>query len=432
MAEKFDCVIIGAGPAGLTAALILARSGMSVVVVERGQYPGSKNMFGGVLYCRELNEIIPEFWEKAPVERPVMHWNASFLRGGSKISLNYENLQYNMPPYNAFTVLRARFDQWYADVVQEAGAVLVTETLVEDLLYENNKIVGVRTGRDNGEIIADVVVAADGVNTIVRRKAELLGELCEDETYLGVKEILSISEKALKKNFNLSDNEGAAHLYIGDVTDNVPGGAFIYTNKDSISVGIVVNLAYLVRSRLNTPDLLEKFKRHPLVQPYVKDSEPSEYLAHLIPEPKFCSKNNFYADGLLITGDAAGFTLNTGLRLEGANPAITSGRAAAEAIIKAAGQGGYTAKNLHLYHEYLEKYGLLEDLKKFRHAPDFFKNRRLYKEYPELTNGLAEGLFSVEPGSRKGIGTVFRERINGRLSRTRILKDVYSAWRALG
>src|SRR5439155_17654608 len=70
--SRFDVVVVGAGLAGTAAAYLLAKAGLSVVCIERGDEPGTKNVMGGVLYRQPMEKIIPGWWRQAPVERPVV------------------------------------------------------------------------------------------------------------------------------------------------------------------------------------------------------------------------------------------------------------------------------------------------------------------------------------------------------------------------
>lgn len=432
MLGKWECVVIGAGPAGVTTALVLARSGVQVLVLERGEYPGSKNMFGGALYAGGLNELVPGFWEEAPLERPITRWVISLLGTDSSASLRFESERFHRPPYNAFTVLRSKFDRWYAEKAQQAGATVMCETLVEDFLWEGGKVAGVRVGRRQGEVLADVVVAADGVNSLVSRKSGLTRDISASGVSLGVKEILEFPGGSVEKNFSLSGDEGTAQTFVGKATNGIPGAGFIYTNKDSVSVGVVTKLSSLSASGLRPEELLEGFKRHPSIWPLLKEGVPREYSAHLIPEGRGVSAVTLCADGILVTGDAAGFTLSTGARLEGANCAIASGIAAAEAILEAKKKRDFSKQSLGVYQRLLERHGVLADMKRFRNAPKFFKNPRLYRDYPEAACALAESIFTVGPGPRAGLFKLFNEGIRGKLSWAQILKDALAGWRALG
>jgi electron transfer flavoprotein-quinone oxidoreductase len=152
---SFDAIVVGAGPAGTTAAYVMARAGLNVALLERGSSPGSKNVFGGVLYTTVLNRLIPGFVEEAPLERHIKGIRIFLISPENAVSVGIESLQHNQPPYNhSFTVSRAKFDQWYAGKAEEAGAMLVPETVVEDLLKDDKgRVVGVKVRGDEGELL---------------------------------------------------------------------------------------------------------------------------------------------------------------------------------------------------------------------------------------------------------------------------------------
>ncbi len=392
--EKFTAIVVGAGPAGSTAAWLLAKEGHDVALVERGTSPGSKNMYGGRMYSHALNRIMPGFWEEAPVERAISRETITFLSGDQSVSIVCNNMGWAADPYHSFTLLRAEFDTWLASKAEEAGALLACGIRVDDLLIDGGRVTGIRAGDE--EMLADVVVAADGVNSILAQKAGWAKMFAPSQVATGVKQIIELPAETINQRFQLDGNNGAARLFVGDCSNGMQGGGFLYTNKSSVSLGLVINAGELRKSEVKLCDLMEDFKSNPHIAPLIEGGQVAEYSAHLVPEAGLAMMPQLYGDGMVVVGDAAGFVLNLGYTVRGMDFAIASGEAAARAIMEAKARNDFSRRGLSRYKELLEQSFVLRDLEAYRKAPGFLENERMFKAYPKLAAGLATGLFTVD------------------------------------
>ncbi len=392
--EKFTAIVVGAGPAGSTAAYLLAREGHDVVLVERGTTPGGKNMYGGRMYSHALNRIMPRFWEEAPVERPVAQESITFLNGDRSVSIGCQNMSWAAGPYHSFTLLRAEFDAWLASKAEEAGALLACGIRVDELLTDRGKVIGIRAGED--EMLADVVIVADGVNSILAQKAGFAKMFGPRQVATGVKQIIELPAETISSRFQLEGNNGAARLFVGDCSNGMQGGGFLYTNKSSISLGLVINVGELQRCRVKLCDIIEDFKSNPHVAPLIEGGEVAEYSAHLVPEAGLAMMPQIYGDGIVVAGDAAGFVLNLGYTVRGMDFAIASGEAAARTVMEAKARNDFSRQGLSRYLDLLKQSFVLRDLEAYRKAPEFLENERMFKAYPELITGIASRLFTVD------------------------------------
>lgn len=433
MKRQFDAIVVGAGPAGSTTALLLARAGLKVALIERGAYPGAKNVSGAAFYgTRILDAILPRFWEEAPVQRYIVRRVIRFLSGDAAFSLDFQSERFGVPPYLGLILLRPQFDRWYAEKAREAGAVLLTSTVVDDLLWDSGRIVGVRCRREDGDLYAPVVVAADGVNAFLAKKAGLQREFDPADVSVGVKEVIALDPRAIEERFGVQGDEGVVHECLGAVTGTAYGGGFLYTNRDSLSVGVIVQIASLARERLRPYELLENFKAHPAVAPLVRGGITREYSAHMIPEGGYDRIPRLYGPGLLVTGDAAGLVLAAGLYLEGMNFAIASGEAAARAVQEAHRAGDFSAASLSRYQKMLEASFVLRDLKSYRHAGAFLNNPRVQNVYPQVLCEVVERVLTVDGRPRRKALALAREAIRARgLTVGTVLRDLWSGGRAL-
>ena len=433
-APDFDVIVVGAGPAGSAAALVLARAGRRVCVLERGPFPGSKNMYGGVVYGRILDTLIPRWWEEAPVQRWVTRRGTVIMTETQSLTIDYRTTAWGDEPYNGATTFRPDFDSWLAGHATDAGAVLVTSTTATGLLRDaSGRICGVRTDRPDGDLTALIVIAADGVNSFLAKEAGLYPKATPDNFTLGAKEVLALPRDEIEKRFGLTGNEGA-DLEIVGCTRGIAGGGFIYTNLESIALGVVVSVTELAEAKVRPEELIADLKRHPMVAPLVAGAELKEYSAHLIPEGGYDMMPELVTDAMLVVGDAAAMCLAAGVWLEGVNFAIGSGQAAGQAAIEALAARDTSAGALAGYRRRIEESFVLADHRKLRRAPELLMSHRMQTVYPTLMCNLAEGMFTVtNPVPKKGVvalswGEIRRARVKLR----HLAHDLYTSVRTFG
>lgn len=428
--EVFDAVVVGAGPGGTAAALTMARAGLNVVLVERGERPGVKNVMGGVMYGRMLADVLPESWSEAPIERVVTDERLWLTTPDSVVALGHKHVPPQGGPPNAFTVLRVPFDAWFASQAESAGALLVPGTTVEDVIREDGRVVGVRTGRADGDIRARLVVIADGANSFLVQKAGLGRPLEPTEMALVVKEIIALPREVIEERFTLEPGTGATIEVYGAVTRGMAGYGFIYTNRESLSVGIGALIAHFMRTRITPWELLDGFKAHPMVAPLLRGGEVREYLAHAIPEGGYRAMPRLFDDGVLVVGDAAMMVNN--LHREGSNLAMAAGRMAGETAIHAAKVGDWSARTLALYQELLEASFVLQDLRKYQRLPELAdRHPELLQVYPELISEALHEMLTVDGAAKREKQRRILRRLLARRPWWQLLRDAYEGWRAL-
>jgi electron transfer flavoprotein-quinone oxidoreductase len=396
--ERFDAIVIGAGMAGNAASLRLAELGLKVLQLERGEYSGSKNVQGAILYADMLEKIIPGFREEAPLQRHLVEQRFWMMDDRSHTGLHYRSDDFNEERPNRYTIIRAEFDQWFSSKVKAAGAVVLCETTVKELLKDDRgRVIGVRTDRRDGDVLADVVVLAEGVNGLVGTRAKLRQIPKPENVALAVKEMHFLPEDVIQQRFNIKANEGVVIEAAGTISHGMTGMGFIYTNKESISLGIGCLVSDFQKCGVTPYGLLERFKQHPSVAPLIKGSEVKEYAAHLIPEGGYRAIPQLYGDGWVVVGDAA--QLNNAIHREGSNLAMTSGRIAAEAIaqIKARGEP-MTAGNLALYKKMIDESFVMKDLKKYKDMPQLLhiQSQNFFLTYPQLVSKAMQTFVRVD------------------------------------
>lgn len=433
MREHFHAIVVGAGPSGNAAAYTLAKAGLKVLQIERGEYPGSKNVQGAILYADALERIIPTFREDAPLERHVVEQRIWMMDQDGHAGAHYRSSSFNEEKPNRYTIIRAQFDKWFSRQVQAAGALVICETTVTALLRgENGRVEGVVTDRENGVVTADIVILAEGVNGLLGTRAGLRTRPKPEQVALAVKEMHFLPQETIEARFNLKEDEGVVIEATGTITEGMVGTAFIYTNKESLSVGIGCLVSDFGETKTKPYELLDRFKRHSSVHPLIEGAEVKEYAAHLIPEGGYKAIPQLYGDGWLIVGDAGSF-VNAAHR-EGSNLAMTTGRLAAETVIYNRRMGlPNVAENLKRYKDELDRSFVMQDLKKYKHLPEtLHTNKQFFTTYPHLISTAAQKLLRVDGESKwqkeKDITAAFlrTRRIGG------LITDVFKmarAWR---
>jgi electron transfer flavoprotein-quinone oxidoreductase len=393
--DTLDVIVAGAGLAGLACAHECAAAGLQTIVLERGDAPGAKNLSGGRLYLEPLRDLCGELLAGAPFERPLTSESIVLCGEREAVSLRTDKTAVDEDPHSV-TVLRARLDAHLAERVTAKGAMLLPGQRADSLIKRDGRVTGVKVGPEN--LHARVVVAADGVLSFLAEQAGLRSERHAQAYAVGIKEVIELDSQTIEERFGLGPGRGAARLYIGRVTGGLPGGGFIYTNKDSLSLGLVARIDALREWKDESvfADLLEEFKQRPELAPLIAGGRTVEYGAHLIPEGGLHSLPAPGLPGLLLVGDAAGLVLNTGAVLRGMDLAMASGAMAGRSIAAsfAAGAGGGDC--LERYGSALKSSFIVREMRKHRRAAKALSQPRLYADYPDKLARLATELFETD------------------------------------
>ena len=432
MSEGFDVIVVGAGPAGNAAAYTLARAGVSVLQIERGETPGTKNVQGAILYSHALEEIVPDFRKHAPLERQIIEQRMWLMDEGQACTgVSYRDDGFSEMPHNRYTIIRTRFDRWFSDLVRGAGAIVINETTVTGLLKDRaGRVIGVQTERAGGDVLADAVILADGVNSLVGQRAGLRADIKAEHAALAVKETLFLPKELIEQRFGVADGQGVVIEVAGRITHGMIGTGFLYTNRDSLAIGIGCMVSDLRERGIAPYQLLEGMKRHPAVKPLLEGAAMKEYAAHLIAEGGYKALPNLYGDGWLMVGDSAG--LINGVHREGSNLAMTSGRLAAETLIDLKKRDApFTAANLSAYKAALDNSYVMKDLRKYAAVTDFLhENPHVLGAYPSLLSGAAREMLTVDGVDKRTKQSRILADVRQKRSLLGLLGDAYRFWRA--
>ncbi len=406
--NKTDVIIVGAGPAGIACGITLARAGKQVVIVERGLFAGSKNVFGGAIYTKPTKEIFPNFETEAPVERRNIEHNFAILGETDSTTITYRKND-----NTSYSVIRGKFDRWAAEEARKAGAVIVEETVVRELIKEDNKVIGIKTELE--EYYADIVILADGVNSLLAKQIGLRKNIKPKDVALSVKEVIKLDKETINQRFRLKDDEGSIVEIFGGPMLGMLGLGFMYTNKDSVTIGFGMALNELVEEGLKPYELLEKLKQHPTIAPLIEGGTLKEYSAHLIPEGGYKAIPQLCDNGVMIVGDA-GMLVNN-LHWEGTNLAMISGKLAAETAIEALYKNDFSKETLCSYEEKLKNSFVLKDMETYKDLMDVMHSRKkaFLSYYMKKINSFFDMFTSVDgipkkENYHKFIKSIFTDR----------------------
>lgn len=427
----FDAIVVGAGCAGSVAAYELAKAGKSVLVVERGNYAGAKNMTGGRIYGHCLRAVFPDNFDEIPFERKVSHERISLMSPDSNFTIDFASDELLEDGKESYTVLRGTFDQWLAEQAEDAGAEFIYGIAVEKLVKDDSgKVVGIFAGED--EITADVVVLCDGANSLLAEQAVGAPKPSAAQMAVGVKEVFELSEEEIDKRFQCNPGEGAAWLFAGDCTHGTFGGGIIYTNKESISIGIVAGIeATAEKATVPVYQMLEDLKNRPEVAPVLKGAKLVEHSGHMVPEGGITTMPDLIADGVLIAGDNATMCVNLGYTVRGMDYAVAAGQMAGQAAAKALDAGDTSKAGLQCYVDALENSFVLKDLRQFKNVPNFMEHfDRMFCGYPEMIRDMMNGMFVVDGTPVPPMKKTMMPIIKG-VGFMNLFKDVRGAMKAL-
>lgn len=394
----FDAIVVGSGCAGSVAAYELAKAGKSVLVVERGNFAGAKNMTGGRIYAHSLKKVFPNFEAEAPLERKITHERIALMDPASSMAIDFTSPELALEGKDSYAVLRAPFDQWLASKAEEAGAEYICGIAVEELLRdEAGRVVGVRAGED--EITAEVTIVAEGVNSLLCERSLGNPRPKASEMAVGIKQVFELPAQTIEDRFLCSKGEGAAMLFVGDCTHGTVGGGFLYTNKESISLGLVATISTAASAENPVPvyQMLEDFKNHPAIAPIISGAKLVEHSGHMVPEGGYNMVPKYVFDGALVAGEAAGLCMNMGYQVRGMDFAVASGQMAGQAAVRALDAGDTSEGGLLFYKQSMKDSFVIKDLETFKRWPKTMEQwDSMFNDYPVMVREIFNAMFCVD------------------------------------
>ncbi|HYZ49725.1 MAG TPA: electron transfer flavoprotein, partial [Nitrososphaeraceae archaeon] len=283
--EKFDVAIIGGGSSGLAALRQLSNLEKEAVLIEAGKSIGSKNVSGGILYSKRpkngkvfnVEDVYgKEFLEQSPVERRITKYILHATSKDKVFSMDLTQLHEYQVNF-AYSVLLNKLNSWFArqagESAEKNGGGIIPGVHVRSIEWEAEDKVIVETDElDRFEVKA--LIAADGVNSEIAEISGARSKFAPHELYQGVKVVVKLPEEIIEQRFQIGTNEGAAHLFAGDVTLNHIGGGFLYTNLDTLSVGAVYHYDSLISNPAEPYVLIDTILRNPMIAEFIKDEVP--------------------------------------------------------------------------------------------------------------------------------------------------------------
>jgi len=283
--EKYDVAIIGGGTAGLAALKQLSNLGKQAILIEAGSKIGSKNLSGGILYSKKpkkgqvtnVEQVYENFLDDAPLERKITKY---ILHSTSKDKVYSMDLTaaHDYQSNFGYSVLLNKLNSWFAKQAEESaeklGGGIIPGVHVKSLSWNEKTGTIIIQTDELVEFEVKAVIAADGVNSEVAEMVGARKKFTTKQLYQGVKVIVKLPEEIIDERFGISSDEGAAHLFAGDVTLNHIGGGFLYTNRDTLSVGAVYHFDSLMRNPIEPYTLVDTLLKNPMVSEFIKDKVP--------------------------------------------------------------------------------------------------------------------------------------------------------------
>ena len=282
--KQYDVAIIGGGSSGLAALKQLSNLGKQAILLEAGSKIGSKNMSGGILYSKKpkkakvtnVDDLYENFLSDAPIERKITKY---VLHSTSKDKIYSMDLTaaHDYQTNFACSVLMTRLNSWFAkqssETSQKYGGGIIPGVHVKSITWNEKGRAIIQTDElDEFEVKA--VIAADGVNSEVAEMVKARSKFTTSQLYQGVKIIVKLPETIINERFGVNSDEGAAHLFAGDVTLNHIGGGFLYTNYDTLSIGAVYHFDSLLNNPVEPSSLIDSLLKNPMISELIKDKVP--------------------------------------------------------------------------------------------------------------------------------------------------------------